>query len=145
MVSFGVRQVQPRQSLLMADKSDLENGGIVWSTELTSGPTDSDLRDCQPCHESPSGTTTCPKCWRFESALSVHTCDNVKPRGLCDLEASCDVKLPIDPPQPFPFTPKKVMVVGDSITHGADADWTWRYHMWKWRMSISRQDRGTRH
>ncbi|KAH8168307.1 fibronectin type III domain-containing protein [Sarocladium implicatum] len=24
------------------------------------------------------------------------------------------------------------MVVGDSISHGADGDWTWRYHVWQW-------------
>jgi hypothetical protein len=124
---------------------DLENGNIVWTTYLNQGPTKSETYDCQPCHESQSGETTCAKCWRYETALSVHPCDNVKPRGLCDLKASCDTRLPIDPPYPFPFTPKKVMVVGDSISHGADADWTWRYHAWQWRMLPSGCLQGTKY
>jgi lysophospholipase L1-like esterase len=26
----------------------------------------------------------------------------------------------------------KVMVVGDSISHGHEGDWTWRYRIWEW-------------
>jgi hypothetical protein len=26
----------------------------------------------------------------------------------------------------------KVMVVGDSISHGREGDWTWRYRIWEW-------------
>ncbi|KAK3317238.1 carbohydrate esterase family 3 protein [Cercophora scortea] len=29
-------------------------------------------------------------------------------------------------------TPIKVMVVGDSISHGREGDWTWRYRIWEW-------------
>lgn len=29
-------------------------------------------------------------------------------------------------------TPFKAMILGDSITHGADGDWTWRYRLWQW-------------
>ncbi|MEU6486590.1 fibronectin type III domain-containing protein [Streptomyces sp. NPDC046887] len=29
-------------------------------------------------------------------------------------------------------TPRKVMVVGDSMTQGAEGDWTWRYRLWQW-------------
>ncbi len=29
-------------------------------------------------------------------------------------------------------TPKKVMIVGDSMTQGAEGDWTWRYRLWQW-------------
>ncbi len=28
--------------------------------------------------------------------------------------------------------PLKVMVVGDSMSHGAEGDWTWRYRLWEW-------------
>ncbi len=29
-------------------------------------------------------------------------------------------------------TPLKVMVIGDSISHGLEGDWTWRYRIWEW-------------
>ncbi|KAL2133203.1 hypothetical protein VTI74DRAFT_2748 [Chaetomium olivicolor] len=28
--------------------------------------------------------------------------------------------------------PLKVLVVGDSISHGREGDWTWRYRIWQW-------------
>ncbi|HEX6342604.1 fibronectin type III domain-containing protein [Umezawaea sp.] len=28
--------------------------------------------------------------------------------------------------------PIRVMVVGDSMSHGAEGDWTWRYRLWQW-------------
>ena len=28
--------------------------------------------------------------------------------------------------------PLRVMVVGDSISHGQEGDWTWRYRLWEW-------------
>jgi lysophospholipase L1-like esterase len=31
----------------------------------------------------------------------------------------------------------KVMVVGDSISHGHEGDWTWRYRLWEWFQSQS--------
>lgn len=30
---------------------------------------------------------------------------------------------------------QRVMIVGDSMTQGADGDWTWRYRMWQWARS----------
>ena len=29
-------------------------------------------------------------------------------------------------------TPLRVMIVGDSITHGEEGDYTWRYRVWEW-------------
>ena len=29
-------------------------------------------------------------------------------------------------------TPLRLMFVGDSITHGHEADYTWRYRFWQW-------------
>ncbi|KAK4495120.1 hypothetical protein PRZ48_013447 [Zasmidium cellare] len=29
-------------------------------------------------------------------------------------------------------TPLKIMIVGDSITHGEEGDYTWRYRVWEW-------------
>ncbi|KAK3689004.1 carbohydrate esterase family 3 protein [Podospora appendiculata] len=29
-------------------------------------------------------------------------------------------------------SPIRVMVVGDSISHGREGDWTWRYRIWEW-------------
>jgi lysophospholipase L1-like esterase len=50
-----------------------------------------------------------------------------------------DVGSPGDPPapppppdDPPPAAPIKVMVVGDSMTQGAEGDWTWRYRLWEW-------------
>ena len=28
--------------------------------------------------------------------------------------------------------PLRVMIVGDSISHGEEGDWTWRYRLWQW-------------
>jgi lysophospholipase L1-like esterase len=39
---------------------------------------------------------------------------------------------PPGPPNPPPPGPLKVMVVGDSMTHGHEGDWTWRYRLWEW-------------
>lgn len=75
-------------------------------------------------------------CTKFETLLSVDTCENVKKRDLCDYKDNCWGLEKIDPPVPFPFMPKKIMVVGDSISHGADSDWTWRYRVWQWRKLI---------
>ncbi len=40
------------------------------------------------------------------------------------------------PPPPPPVPPKnkviKIMVAGDSISHGMEGDWTWRYRLWAW-------------
>ncbi|KAK3717415.1 hypothetical protein LTR37_005804 [Vermiconidia calcicola] len=40
-------------------------------------------------------------------------------------------KEPSTPPPP-PSNNMKVMVVGDSITHGQEGDFTWRYRIWQW-------------
>lgn len=37
-------------------------------------------------------------------------------------------------PGPPPFD-LRVMIVGDSITHGGEADYTWRYRIWQWFQS----------
>jgi lysophospholipase L1-like esterase len=36
------------------------------------------------------------------------------------------------PPPPPSAAPIKVMVVGDSMSQGAQGDWTWRYRLWEW-------------
>jgi hypothetical protein len=33
---------------------------------------------------------------------------------------------------PESHSPISVMIVGDSITQGAEGDWTWRYRLWEW-------------
>lgn len=33
---------------------------------------------------------------------------------------------------PTETEPLKVMIVGDSITHGHEGDFTWRYRIWEW-------------
>lgn len=35
-------------------------------------------------------------------------------------------------PSPQPSGPFKFMVVGDSISHGMEADWTWRGRLYEW-------------
>lgn len=37
------------------------------------------------------------------------------------------------PPPPVPSRKGKMMIVGDSITHGQEGDFTWRYRLWQWR------------
>lgn len=34
------------------------------------------------------------------------------------------------PDDPAP-TPTRILLVGDSVTHGSSGDWTWRYRLWK--------------
>lgn len=48
----------------------------------------------------------------------------------CALPCIDDEKL-----EQFPTVPKekpRIMIVGDSISHGAHEDWTWRYRLWQW-------------
>lgn len=43
---------------------------------------------------------------------------------------------PINPPNPFPYLPAKpfkAMIVGDSISHGMNGDFTWRWRLFYWR------------
>ncbi|KAB5554920.1 SGNH hydrolase-type esterase domain-containing protein [Coniochaeta sp. 2T2.1] len=35
-------------------------------------------------------------------------------------------------PSPQPIPQIKILIVGDSITHGAEGDYTWRYRLWEW-------------
>ncbi|KAL2266830.1 hypothetical protein VTJ83DRAFT_6182 [Remersonia thermophila] len=37
----------------------------------------------------------------------------------------------LQPPDEVPYA-FRVMVVGDSISHGREGDWTWRYRIWQW-------------
>lgn len=37
-----------------------------------------------------------------------------------------------EPPDATVTTELRVMVVGDSISHGREGDWTWRYRIWQW-------------
>jgi hypothetical protein len=43
---------------------------------------------------------------------------------------------PTEPPKDPENPPKdkiiKMMIAGDSISHGMEGDWTWRYRLWKW-------------
>lgn len=34
-------------------------------------------------------------------------------------------------PEPGPASPVRIMVYGDSTTHGTTGDWTWRYRLWQ--------------
>lgn len=40
------------------------------------------------------------------------------------------------PPSPVD-EPLKILIVGDSISHGREGDWTWRYRLWQWLRSQS--------
>jgi len=44
---------------------------------------------------------------------------------------------PSPPPPPPPGPPIKILVVGDSITHGYEGDYTWRYRLWQWLRASS--------
>lgn len=43
----------------------------------------------------------------------------------------CAVILPSPPVAAQVPTSERVMIVGDSISHGSSGDWTWRYRLWK--------------
>lgn len=47
----------------------------------------------------------------------------------------CYDELPAGLPTVAKQSPK-IMVVGDSISHGMQDDWTWRYRLWSWRGSF---------
>ncbi|KAK4450363.1 hypothetical protein QBC34DRAFT_461915, partial [Podospora aff. communis PSN243] len=73
----------------------------------------------------------CPSQWQCPEA------------PVCDWKQVCSTDdYNIDPPNPFPFYPPpkpiKAMFVGDSITHGADGDFTWRFRMWEWLKTTRR-------
>lgn len=78
------------------------------------------------------------RCFEWEWVATAHTCSNLPDLELCGMKAECDTpglsNDNIDPPNPFPFyNALKYMVVGDSISHGMEADWTWRYRVYEWR------------
>jgi hypothetical protein len=89
-------------------------------------------------------------CTEIETCLAIKDMECPEPPTceLCDFVAQCDSD-PIDPPKTFPWLPKpepttppkppptkfKAMIVGDSITHGAEGDFTWRYRLWEWLKS----------
>lgn len=45
-----------------------------------------------------------------------------------------DVPPPTPPPTPPPLPSVKIMVAGDSISHGMENDWTWRWRLFAWSM-----------
>ncbi|MFI7209833.1 fibronectin type III domain-containing protein [Micromonospora maritima] len=47
------------------------------------------------------------------------------------LLAGAAVLLPSPPAAAQASAAEKVMIVGDSISHGSSGDWTWRYRLWK--------------
>lgn len=72
-----------------------------------------------------------------EWTAEAHTCSNLPAISTCGMKAECDYpglsNTNIDAPNPFPFYHQlKYMIVGDSISHGMEADWTWRYRIWEW-------------
>ncbi|KAK4464456.1 carbohydrate esterase [Cladorrhinum samala] len=40
--------------------------------------------------------------------------------------------IPLRRPSSAAAGPLKILVVGDSISHGREGDWTWRYRLWEW-------------
>lgn len=40
---------------------------------------------------------------------------------------------PSNPPPSSGTRKGRMLIVGDSITHGQDGDFTWRYRLWQWR------------
>lgn len=62
---------------------------------------------------------------------------------MCDYRTFCNDD-EIDPPVPFPYPPAppapetfKAMIVGDSISHGMDGDFTWRWRIFYWRKTLT--------
>lgn len=86
------------------------------------------------------GTDGQLKCLEIESCLQVEdiscpadSCET------CDYHAFCNDD-GIDPPDPFPYLPVKPfrgMIVGDSISHGMEGDFTWRWRLFYWRKLFS--------
>jgi hypothetical protein len=113
-----------------------ENGNLIWEKGLSS-------KEYKPwtekCYETDNKGYNCGY---WESCLQVSQDDlwcqkEFEVCSMCE-NSRCDSD-PIDPPNPFPFLPKpprpteiKIMVAGDSISHGMENDFTWPYRLGKW-------------
>ncbi|KAJ9133411.1 Fibronectin type III domain protein [Pleurostoma richardsiae] len=115
-----------------------ENNEVAWTIDLASYDFDSDvIEDCL-CKDD-GEEASCLKCPMTESVLtSSQPCTNAIQPELCDYKAECGkTGLSDDPADmkgltPFPYLSSKLMIVGDSISHGTEYDWTWRYRLWQW-------------
>ncbi|KAL2128216.1 hypothetical protein VTI74DRAFT_9507 [Chaetomium olivicolor] len=74
--------------------------------------------------------------WRKELKVekgddNMYDCGTEKHQGFCNKDET-------NPPNPFPYLPPpppkrfKAMLVGDSITHGMEGDFTWRWRLFAW-------------
>ena len=132
------------ESCIACAKNITEDNKEVYSQKLSRYDTHNKVYDCPICipgNDLPD--SQCPKCTMTETVLKAHTCSNVPGENeLCDFRDICyDNGLPHDPEnydpiEPFPFKPFKVMIAGDSISHGAEDDYTWRYRLWHHRKCL---------
>ncbi|RYO75172.1 hypothetical protein DL764_010566 [Monosporascus ibericus] len=113
------------------------DGQSIWRKELDVKKSDSNVFDC--------GTEEVSlRCLEFETCLQVQ--DISCPEDSCE---TCDYRTfcnqdPINPPNPFPYLPPpppppkpfKAMIVGDSITHGMEGDFTWRWRLFYWVQDV---------
>ena len=106
---------------------------MIWSKDLKLENKDTKNEDC-------GGTDNHTyKCLKVETCLQVEDIecppDSCK---LCDFGTYCDNEN-INPPNPFPYPPPpppepfNAMIVGDSISHGMEGDFTWRWRLYYWR------------
>ncbi|KAF3016547.1 hypothetical protein E8E14_012290 [Neopestalotiopsis sp. 37M] len=109
---------------------------LPYTFEISVGDVDSD----------PVAFAYADQNWLCDHDTSTHDCTlgNGKNNGYengdreGDMGFTCDAP-PATPPSTSPETSPtasptsiSVMVVGDSITQGADGDFTWRYRLWEW-------------
>ena len=107
----------------------VENNEIAWTTQMTTYDIETgSVPDCL-CWETEDGET-CFDCPTHESVLTAsQACDNLVQPELCDGKDQCHKDGLSDDPadivnlHPFPYLPFKLMVVGDSISHGMESDW----------------------
>ncbi|KAK9778008.1 putative Fibronectin type-III domain-containing protein [Seiridium cardinale] len=118
-----------------------ENEELAYTTDLTASDYEVSKDDSCLCTDNDDGTETCASCAIYEAVLtSTQPCDNLVQVETCDFKAFCETPGlsdgDFDPPNPFPYLPFTLMVVGDSISHGMEADWTWRYRLWEWMTTL---------
>jgi len=77
---------------------------------------------CKPHPTSPNGA--CSE-WNYSCSI------NAWYRCITDYCGPHDGPPPPPPPPP-PQPSARVMVVGDSISHGMEGDWTWRWRLYTW-------------
>lgn len=87
------------------------NGALTdeWNTGASA-----DEYDCYGACDDKKGA--CVKCTQYDFSS----------------DGGCQNTDPADPPAPPPKQKGKLMVVGDSISHGMEADWTWRWRLSAW-------------